>query len=250
MDSIKNILVIVDPTSPDQPVVQKAGILAAKLHASVELLACDTKASMRLRSARQWASRGAVPSMNLDTWLEGLAAPLRSLGIKVKASAVQGDPMVQVILNRLESSPADLVLKDTHHHSLTKRTFLGNTDWHLIRECPLPLLLTKPGRWREPPVVAAATDPRITAGEGNLLDKRILDCAVAIGRPLHASIIAAHPNPDIIASGLPEIAERSAVDIMVMGAISRSHLMLENLPCDVLVVKETRFADSHVLLEG
>jgi universal stress protein E len=56
-------------------------------------------------------------------------------------------------------------------------------------------------------------------------------------------------------SCLPQFAERRAVDIMVMGAISRSHLrqkligstaerLLEYLPCDVLVVKETRFADS------
>jgi hypothetical protein len=44
MDSVKNILVIVDPTSPDQPAVQKAGELASRLHASIELLACDTRA--------------------------------------------------------------------------------------------------------------------------------------------------------------------------------------------------------------
>jgi universal stress protein E len=173
--------------------------------------------------------------------------------------------------------------------------------------CQFPLLLTKTGRWREPLVVAAAIDPRIAAGEENFLDKRILDCAVAIGRPMRATIIAAHSYyPDIIAATsicaqpnffnvtaemldaektlhenalasllapyqitpqcvqvdmgiastcLPEIAERRAVDIMVMGAISRSHLkqtligstaerLLEYLPCDVLVVKETRFADS------
>jgi hypothetical protein len=65
MDSVKNILVIVDPTSPDQPAVQKAGELAFRLHASIELLACDTKASMELRSARHWASREAAPTMDL-----------------------------------------------------------------------------------------------------------------------------------------------------------------------------------------
>jgi hypothetical protein len=44
MDSVKNILVIVDPTPPDQPAVQKAGELASKLHASIELLARHTRA--------------------------------------------------------------------------------------------------------------------------------------------------------------------------------------------------------------
>ena len=201
MDRIKNILVIVDPTSPDQPAVQKAGMLAARLQASVELFACDTKVAMELRSARQWARRGAAPSMQLDALLEGLAGPLRSQGIEVTTSGIQGDPMVKVILNWLKNSPADLVLKDTHHHSLAKRTFLGNTDWHLIRECPFPLLLTKPGCWREPLVVAAAIDPRITGRDENFLDRRILDCTVAIGRPMHATIIAAHSYyPDIISA--------------------------------------------------
>jgi len=307
MNSIKNILVIVDPTSPDQPAVQKAGELASKLHASIELLACDTKASMELRYARHWASREAAPTMDLHAWLEGLAGPLRSQGIEVTTSAIQGDPLIKAILAWLKNSPADLVLKDTHHHTFTKRTFLGNTDWHLIRECPFPLLLTKPGRWREPLVVAAAIDLRMPVAQDNFLDQRILDCAVAIGRPMQATIIAAHSYyPDIIAAAnvcsqpnfsnvtaemldaektlrenalaallapyriapqcvqvdigfasscLPQIAERRAVDIMVMGAISRSHLkqtligstaerLLEYLPCDVLVVKETRFADS------
>ena len=307
MDSIKNILVIVDPTLADQPAVQKAGTLAAKLHASIELFACDTKASMGLRYARQWAGREAAPPPNLAAGLEALATPLRAQGIEVTTSAIQGDPMVEAMLTWLKNSPADLVLKDTHHHSLAKRTFLGNTDWHLIRACPFPLLLTKPRRWREPPVVAAAIDPPITAGAETFLDKRILDCAAAIGRPLRATIIAAHCYfPDIVAAAsicpqpnlfnvtsemldaektrhesalasllapykiapqcvevdigiasvcLPEIAERRAVDIMVMGAISRSHLkqrligstaerLLEYLPCDLLVVKETRFADA------
>jgi len=276
MDSVRNVLVIVDPTAPDQPAVRKAGTLASKLHASIELLACDTKASIELRFARQWANREAAPSMDLHTWLEGLAAPLRSKGIEVTTSAIQGDPLIKVILTWLKNSPADLVLKDSHHHPFTKRSFLGNTDWHLIRECPFPLLLTKPGQWREPLVVAAAVDPRIPTGEEDFLAQRILDCAVAIGRPMQATIIAAHSYfPDVIAAAsvcsqpnyfnvtaemleaektlrenalasllapyriepqcvqlemgiasscLPEIAERRAVDIMVMGAISRNHL--------------------------
>src|SRR5262249_48954915 len=52
-----------------------------------------------------------------------------------------------------------LVAKDTHHHNVLQRTLLSNTDWNLIRDCPAPLLLVKPRRIAEHPLVLAAVDP-------------------------------------------------------------------------------------------
>lgn len=304
MNSIKNILVVVDPTASDQPALHKAGLLAAKLHASIELLACDTKASAALRFAHRMTGRATAPSPSLQAWLEDLAQPLRSEGIEVTTSAIAGDPLVKTLLAWFKNSPADLVMKDTHHHSGLKRTFLGNTDWHLIRECPIPLLLTKPTAWRKPLIVAAAIDPPLNASSEDFLDRRILDCTVSIARPMQASVLAVHTYfPNIVAAAascpqpnffnvtpemletekalhetalapllepygiskqcvemgvasacLPAIAEEQAIDVLVMGAISRSHAkqallgstaerLLEFLPCDVLVVKEACFAD-------
>ncbi|MDP9089835.1 MAG: universal stress protein [Pseudomonadota bacterium] len=306
MNSIKNILVIVDPTASDQPAVQKAVILASKFHAGIELFVCDTKSSFAMRMASQMTKPTALTPSSLHSWLEALARPLRSKGIEVTTSAINGDPFVNTVLAWLKNSPADLVMKDTHHHGLTKRTFLGNTDWHLIRECPIPLLLTKPKHWREPLVVAAAVNPPLNGIQEDFLDKRILDCAVTIALPLQATVLAVHTYfPDLVAAAsicpepnffnvtaemleaektlhqtalvsllapygiaqqsvhldmgvastsLPEIAEQQAIDVMVMGAISRNHLkqaligstaerLLEHLPCDVLVIKETQFAE-------
>jgi universal stress protein E len=306
MDSIKNILVIVDPTASDQPVVHKAGLLAAKLRASIELLACDTEASATLRIMHRITGRASPSSPNQKAWLEDLAKPLRSQGIEVTTSAIGGDPLVDTLLGWFKNSPADLVMKDTHHHSALKRTFLGNTDWRLIRECSIPLLLTKPTRWPEHLTLAAAVDPPLKGSREDHLDQRILDCAVSIARSMHAKVLAVHTYfPDIVAAAaicpqpnffsvtdemleaeksahekaltpllapyaiapscvqvemgvasasLPAIAADRAIDVMVMGAISRSHAkqallgstaerLLEFLPCDVLVVKEICFAD-------
>ena len=306
MDPIKTILVIADPTAPDQPAVRKAGIIAAKLHAGIELLACETKSSLELRRGNQLAGGQHPPFAGLQPWLESLAAPLRALGVEVTTCAIKGDPLDRAVLAWMRNSPADMVIKDTHHHTLTKRTFLGNTDWHLIRDCPRPLLLTKPTGWKEPLVLAAAIDPPRKAGQDGL-DKRIIECAQAIGRSLHAAVHAVHAYfPEIIAAEstspepsffgitpeilqaekslhqsrissllapygvapdcvhvdmgfpsdyLPRMAAQFGVDIMVMGAISRSHLkqtiigstaerLLEYLPCDILVIKERNFDEN------
>lgn len=54
--------------------------------------------------------------------------------------------------------------------------------------------------------MAAAIDPPLNAEQDDFLDQRFLDCALSIARPMQASL-------------------------------------LEYLPCDVLVVKETQFAE-------
>jgi universal stress protein E len=59
----------------------------------------------------------------------------------------------------------------------TKCDAITNTDWHLIRDCPVPLLLTKPSVWPQQAVVAAAIDPGHEYDRPRALDDRILASA-------------------------------------------------------------------------
>lgn len=52
-------------------------------------------------------------------------------------------------------------IKDTHHHSLARRTFMTNTDWELILCCPSALLLTRAAPWAPKPCVVAAVEALI-----------------------------------------------------------------------------------------
>ncbi len=316
MDRICDLLVIVDPTSDLQPAVEKAAFLASKLKASVELLACDTKSSRELRIAKKLTDSpqsGSVPGSahsepvpSLESWLDRLAAPLRTQGVDVRTSIVSGDPLPETLLKWIHDSPADLVIKDTHHHSRVMRTFIGNTDWQLIRHCPLPLLLAKPTHWHAHPAFAAAVDPSHPGDRQALLDHRILDYAhmlagrtngsvqvvhayfpamiaatvspvapspldvapevLAAERSLHLSMVkpllapygipaeCIHVDMGVPSEYLPRVAESCQLDVMVMGALSRNHLMqaiigstaervLEYLPCDVLLIKPAKFGE-------
>lgn len=203
MNSIRNILAIVDPTAQVHPAVDKAALLAEKLGARLELYACDTKASRDVRIAEHARSHSKEPFVvNLKSSLEQLAKPLRERGLDVATEVECADPLHAALIDRARRTTADLIVKDTHHHSLAKRTFLTNTDWHLIRGCPIPLLLTKPNGWAGVPRVFAAVDPGHTNDKPALLDNRIMDYASLfakrLGGELHllhvylpASIIAA-----------------------------------------------------------
>ncbi|MHB8477423.1 MAG: universal stress protein [Steroidobacteraceae bacterium] len=306
MDQISDILVIVDPLVRDQPAVEKAAALARWLGAGIELLICDTKRSRKAHLEGELPPPGNAPlNDNLAALLERLAEPLRDDGLDVTTHLISGDPLHQAITTWMRNSPADLVVKDTHHHSFAERAFGINTDWHLIRTCPVPLLLTKPKSWSSPPVLMAAVDPVHDVPVA--LDQRILNVAASIAKRLNAKLHAIHAylpatvamaavggmtsmmdpsakalageqelrysqikqltdqygivdgnlhvDAGMAAEYIPRMAAGWHADIVVMGAIVRSGLkcaligntaehVLETLPCDVLVVKPTDFAQN------
>src|SRR5450631_40891 len=193
MDRISDILVIVNPLVRDQPAIAKAATLARWLGAALELLICDSK------SSRQAHTEGGLPEIsnaflsdNLDSLLEQLAEPLRDDGLDVTTHVISGDPLHETVISWMRNSPADLVVKDTHHHSFAKRTFATNTDWHLIRACPVPLLLTKPRPWGTPPVLMAAVDPGHVNDPSAALDHKILDVTASMANRIDAQVHAIH----------------------------------------------------------
>lgn len=193
MNSIHSILVIVDPTAERHPAVNKGALLAAKFGARLELYACETKASKEMRLAAHARNKPGEPFLvNVKAMLEALAVPLRERGLDVTTETECRDPLHSALIDRTKRACADMVVKDTHHHSLAKRTFLTNTDWHLIRTCPVPLLLVKENTWPAAPKVFAAVDPGHANDKPALLDKHILDHASTLAKRLAGELHVVH----------------------------------------------------------
>jgi universal stress protein E len=197
----------------------------------------------------------------------------------------------------------DLVVKDTHFHGAISRTLFTNADWHLIRECPVPLMLTKSAQWNSPIRVAAALDPGHTDDKPASLDHELLETARNLAGAMKGEALAVHVfDPLLVMAGmaatgsgigavpvvdvelikslrefhdrefravlarhadfagpadlidgaplteLPAYAERRKIDVLVMGAVSRSAIrrflvgstaerLLDRLPCDIMIVK-------------
>jgi universal stress protein E len=194
MDSIHNILAIVDPTADLQPAVSKSALLAESIGARLELFVCDTPAARAARWAAHLESGRDRPFVrDLKELVESHAAPLRVRGLDVTTEVVVADgPLHAALMERVKHTSAGLVVKDTHHHSFAHRTFLTNTDWQLIRCCPVPLLLTKPKLWAGTPKILAAIDPGHANDKPMVLDHRILDYAMLLGYKLAAELHVAH----------------------------------------------------------
>lgn len=210
MSYIKQILVIVDPTASEHQAVAKAALLAEKFNARLELFVCDTKAAREIRLLSHVRTKpGAPVPVNIKGVLESLAVPLRARGLDVTTETTSADPLHVGLIDRMRHTRADLVVKDTHHHSLAQRTFLTNTDWQLIRHCPVPLLLTKGAPWAAAPCIVAAVDPGHVNDKPKILDHWIIEHASLFAQRLHGQLHVLHVYVPMAIVGAATIASPS-----------------------------------------
>jgi universal stress protein E len=248
MNAINTILVIVDPTAEKHPAVDKAALLAQQLGARLELYVCDTKASREVLLAARAGKPADQPFLtNLKTFLEDLARPIRARGLYVATEVECADPLHAALIDRARRTTADLIVKDTHHHSLVKRTLLTNTDWELIRACPVPLLLTKPYPWASAPKVCAAVDPGHMNDKPAVLDNRIVDHAALLAKRLAGELHLLHVYLPVAivaaaAAGSPPMAITVSAEDLEREAQQR-RAMLQDL------VSEYRIEPGNVHLE-
>jgi universal stress protein E len=195
MKRLDRILAVVDPTSEAQPALARAATLARRCEAVLELFVCDFDPALsgqpffdtdKLRLLRE-----EFVSERLE-YLEELAEELRAEGLAVETHVHWDNPTYRGILRRVEESSPDLVVKDTHHHTVLRRTLFTNTDWSLIRTCPVPLLLAKPADWPDRPRILAALDPGHLGDKPAALDHDILEWSELVAARMGGELHAAH----------------------------------------------------------
>jgi universal stress protein E len=224
MKRLDRILAVIDPTTESQPALAKAATLARRCAATLELFISDFDPSLsgqpffdtdKLRQLRE-----EFVGERLE-YLEETAEDLRAEGLAVETHVHWDNPTYRGIVRRVEESSPDLVVKDTHYHTVLRRTLFTNTDWSLIRTCPVPLLLARSGDWPETPRIMAALDPGHLGDKPAALDHDILEwselVASRMGGELHA-VHAFFPAALLAATttmaGMPLVSGITAAEIV------------------------------------
>jgi len=195
MKEISKILAVIDPTTQAQPGVHRAAWLARKTGAELELLICyynEYLSGDRLFDSPSLERARQEVILNQEKHLEAIAEPLRADGITVKTSAVWDHPLHEGIVRQAVASDADIVVKDTHHHSAVTRALLTNTDWNLIRTCPTRLWLVNPSEMSDAPVFVAAIDPMNQHDKPAALDDAILQLSKTLADKVGGEVHAFH----------------------------------------------------------
>ena len=167
--------------------VRKAGVLARAARATVELFHAidepDPERSFPETATREEVERHRAAIVGKYRHrLERFSRVAALRGVTVRCTAVWDYPPHAAVIRRALATGSDLVIAGTRGRGFGARLLLRNTDWELIRHCPLPLLIVKSPRAYRRPLVLAAVDPFHAHARPADLDARLLETGGAMAR--------------------------------------------------------------------
>lgn len=202
---------IAQPQERTQPVLERAAQLAAAFGSDIVIFHATYDSALsgrKLFDAKRLAcARGAQLAQDARA-LERGAERLRTQGLKARALAVWEEPAHDAVIRAAIREGADLVVAGPHERGRANDPFsLRQTDWQLLRLCPRPLLLVRPGA-RSSGAVLAALDPMHANDKPATLDRALANAAGALAAALNAPLYAAHSiSPALHAFGETEAAK-------------------------------------------
>ncbi len=192
------LLIIAD--KGDTCVATSRGLqLAAKLGHSAEVVAFTYAPLGKLGTDK--AAQSKMRQQVLDRRREQVQARIDRFaqpGQKIAFKVVWMKDIHSWIVKRATSVPFYAVVKTNHDSGSMTYT---STDWHLLRACPAPILITAENKWHRTKPVMAALDLDTTRKSKQKLNSTILGEAKAIAEALgvELKIISAIEVPTLLA---------------------------------------------------
>jgi len=176
-----------------------------------------------------------------------LAKPLRSRGLEVQIEVEWDFPPHEAVVRYALKTHADLVVAETHRRGPMGRWLLRNTDWELIRACPMPLWLVKRERLAAKPSFIAAVDPLHARAKPAQLDDGIVDIAKQAAHATGGAVNLVHVCQSPL-DAVPSMAMDPAILGLATAAQSRQYLKLAKDKL-MLLAKRYRIAATRVLIK-
>lgn len=179
--------------------------------------------------------------------LELLTRQFTDQDIPVYTSVARGKPFLEVI-RAIERNGHDLVIKVAEHDPRQAMPLLGSTDMHLLRKCPCPVWIDRPGDKTAYQKILAAVDP--FDDESGNLQRLILDLATSLAGRENAKLEVIHAwelaGESMLTHGRARIP-RAELEILRQASESRHRQALDNL----LLSYDLSTEDDHIhLIKG
>lgn len=113
--------------------------------------------------------------------LEEFVAAIQNAGIQVNSETIYGIPFIKIIQEVLRNQH-DLVMIAADGRGGLKEMLFGNTTMHLMRKCPCPVWVIKPGQLRQFGRILAAVDLVQDDKDRIALNTKILELATSLAR--------------------------------------------------------------------
>ena len=180
MKRFKNILVVYNDMVGDEDVLIQAIALAERNKARLTLIEVAKNAST---SANQLAERRKR--------LCRVGSSIDRHGLVVETICRSGKPFLEIIRQVLRGQH-DLVIMAAEGGGGLKNLFFGGTSMHLMRKCPCPVWILKPGQRTNYTRVLAAVDTDPDDAEVDELNKKIVDLATSLAQMNNSELHVFH----------------------------------------------------------
>jgi universal stress protein E len=185
---VRNILAVMDKPKRKQVALARALSLREAFGAHLHLVAFTYHPMCDQRDTFETHQRHAVKKELMRThteWLRGQVLDAGAVYDDVTLQAAWAKDIAAWTVRTAVRKDFDLVVKSVHP---TKSRVHTPTDWHLLRECPVPVLLTSGRRWSKKPIVLATLDLNRHDRAHDELNRKVLDAAVELAR-VHKGVV-------------------------------------------------------------
>jgi universal stress protein E len=270
MEALRSILVLMEPALEQQAAFEAALPMARSFDARLHLLMTDYRdlhvsfyeppapGLVQFRESVQAAHR-----VTLERCVERAA----SLGVTATFECIWGTPFHELAIERIKALKPGLVMKQSVHHGRVERTLFTGSDWHLIRDCPAPLLLVKDPARLAAPRILVCVDPQHLHDKPAALDHQLLGSASLLnerlGGEVHALHVFALPHPVAVigdayvaAAGMVpddatlEAANKSLHELLAAHPAVRENAHLRVGVPALDIVSEALALDADIILMG
>ncbi|WP_448213497.1 universal stress protein [Colwellia sp. MEBiC06753] len=168
INSLRNILTIINTSERCQSTLNKALLLAEKSHAQLTLLTIHNKFLNQISTGYQHTAQSLIDQV--DT--QGQLAATQGQAVTVKHIFCWREH--HAIMQELENVGYDLIIKERDGQHYNYLGLLPCEDWHLLRDTTIPLLLVNGNAWSVNGNVIAAVETEDQTNTHQSLNNQIL----------------------------------------------------------------------------
>ena len=267
MFTCSKILAVIDPSTKQQPSLNRAIFLAEKTGASVVALSSIYDKSYDMAAILTSEERYEMKQAMLEHESLNLSAVLKELttDIKISTKIKWQKKLHESVVETCQEESCDLIVKSTKKDGMLASSIFTPNDWHILRNAPVDVLLVKDHEWTNNGKVLASIgvsakdDQHISLSDkiaetGNELAKltnSTLHLANSYaGAPVHIAVEVPNFAPEVYNRSVQERHTNKLNELATTHSLQDATMhVLEGLPEDV-IPKLSNELDADLLIIG
>lgn len=181
-----SFFVVIDPTTDEQPALERAIQSVKMTGGKLHLFQCIYETYAQTNGNTEDLDQSAIENI-FNEKLEQLANKARSESIDVTCEQVWDKNWRDAIISAAEKSNCLMVFKPSYIHTRAQRSE-NTSDWTLLRNCSLPVMLIHNNTRWENRVVLAAVNLAAEDDTHKKLNKNVIDIASVLASTYESDV--------------------------------------------------------------